>query len=76
MKVSPKQNYNWTNLSHFVLDPFVAMVALGAVGHMRHMPVLYSFSYAQMFLINVALQFIFPVISDPKIIPSKEKIEL
>lgn len=79
LRISEEQNSSYTWLGHYILDPYIIILALGAVGNMRHMPLLYSFGYWQVFLINVALQHIWPILitSDVKKIPSSvREVEL
>lgn len=75
VKISESENYLWTWFAHYLIDPFIIMVALGSVGHMRDLSLLYSFSYWEVFLVTAALQHILPILvtSDAKKIPSKVK---
>lgn len=76
MKTSGKQNYYLAWLGHLTIDPFVVMILLGALGHLRHWAILYSFSYIQVWLATVAAQYFWPFDIQAKIVPSKEKVEL
>ena len=48
-------------IDHPFLDSYLVMIIAGALGHMRHCPILYSFSYVEVLLIVVGLQLLWPL---------------
>lgn len=78
MRISEYGQQSRLWVQHLTLDPFIIMLALGSVGHMRNIPLLYSFSYVQILLVNLALQHFTPILvtKSAENIASREKVEV